>query len=287
MRRLIIAAGAALVGMVFVPSAGAVATESVPFRDPAATGTITLCDTLGHVATHGNIHVKPFIWRAVGSTRPPAGYDGKGRIAALYGYQPIKDVAPGQWNGEFLTAGGQYTSRSRPMAPATPVDPSLADLMDNYPPKWDGLIQLRLFVGAPRQPTLTSPYDAATLKITGTTWTLLDGGRDGCGSGTARSVEMALPSIARMPTPAPNATTDTPVSGGQRSPARGTPTTNAASASALRPGGSTESQSQVASSRPTSSGPSRLPWLIGVGIVAAAAAGALLWWRRQWPGRHP
>lgn len=260
------------------------AADAVPYTDPSAVGSITLCNTLGQPMTHGNIHVKPFAWRAVGSAAAPSGYAGHGRTAALYGYQPMNQVDPSQWNGEFLTAGATYSNPARPMAAASPADPSLADLLGDYPPRWNGLIQLRMFVGAPGQPTLTSRYNAATLQISGDTWTLLAGGQDGCASGTSKSSELIVRSVASLPTPAPNATTDAPAgrathgTGSTAKPGQGT-TSSTTSGSASSPAASTSGVAGSAgASKSSSGGSSAVPWLVGA-LVVVAAVGVVVWRR--------
>jgi hypothetical protein len=266
--------------------------DSVPFDDPAAVGTITLCDTRGHVVTHGDVRVKPFVWRAVGSRPAPAPYNAKGRTAALFGYQPIQNVDPSQWNGEYLTASGSYTNAQRPMAPATAADPTLADYLADYPPKWNGLVQLRLFLGVPQQPILTATYDAAVIRIDGNSWTLVSGGNSGCDSGTAKSAEMVLPSVAKLGTPAPDATTDVPTKAGNKAGSHTSTATKPASsvvstdsAQGGPSAGDVTGSPTAAVEKAEGAGGSSVIWIV-LACVAAAAAGAAGWWRLRSRAGH-
>jgi hypothetical protein len=276
---------AAAVAVVLAPGAVASADE-LPYRDPAAVGKLTLCDTRGHVTTHGDVRIKPFIWRAVGSAPAPEPYNGAGRTATLFGYQPIKGVDPVYWNGEYLTGSGRYTNPNRPMAPSTAADPSLADFLTDYPPKWDGLIQLRMFLGVPGEPTLTTPYNAATLRISGDTWTLVDGGTTGCSSGKSVSSELALPAVRKLGTPAPNATTDVPVKPGT-SHSAGTARSAGPGRDTAAAAPETVSGSPVADADSSgSSSSSALPWVL-VTVAVVLFAGGAVWSRVRARGRHP
>jgi hypothetical protein len=273
-RASIIVGALASLTVVAIPSAGA---DAPPYHDPASVGSITLCDTTNARITHGNIHTKPFVWRAVGSTAGLGPYKtSPGRTAALYGYQPRQNTTPDQWNGEYLTASGAYTNASLPMSGATAADPSLADYLVDYPPQWDGLVQLRMFLGAPKNPTKTDTYNSATIKISGDQWTLLDGGNSSCTSGTTNSGELVLPSVRALGTPAANATTDvatTPgakTSGATSSPVAPTSTTGVA--------GRDGSGAQAGGPRTSSSTGSTLLW-IGVAVVVAIGIATGVWWR--------
>jgi LPXTG-motif cell wall-anchored protein len=265
----------------------AASAATVPFTDPAAHGEITLCDSTGHVMQGGSIYGKPFAWRAVGSQAAPSAYVVTGRTASLYAFQPIQSVDPIQWNGENLTAGSRYTSPVQPMAAASPIDPTLADYLGDYPTKWDGLVQLRMFVGAPRMATYTQTYDTAVLRVSGSTWSLVQGGTSGCTSGASVSAEVILPSVSALPTPPPTA---------ESRPA-GVSTSSAGTKSgSTAPGSSTSAQpgsrSGAAADDPDNTGTavnqtgtsssSSTVVIIAVIIAAVLAAGlGLLWWRRR------
>jgi len=260
--------------------------DSVPFTDPSAVGKLTLCDTTGHVKRSGNIFGKPFVWRAVGSAAAPAPYNGPGRTATLYAYQPIQNVDPGQWNGEYLTGSGAYTNSKLPMAPATAADPTLADYLSDYPTKWDGLVQLRMFVGVPGASTRTTPYNAAVIRVNGDTWTLVEGGTTGCGSGTSSSDELVLPSVASMGTPAPNATEAVkPSLPPQAGPTASSGASSGANGAASNAPSTTSSGTSSTSSRPDE-GSSATPWIVAA-AVAVLLAGGFVWYRMRPPDTGP
>jgi hypothetical protein len=64
--------------------------------------------------------------------------------------------------------------------------------MTAYPTKWDGLIELRIFLSAPNHPVDNSTYDAVNIKVTGDTWSVVDGTPVSCSAGKSTSIEMAL-----------------------------------------------------------------------------------------------
>lgn len=268
---------------------GAAAAATVPFADPGAVGPLTLCDTAGRVATHGDIHTKPFAWRAVGSAAAPKAYSGTGRTASLFAFQPIKNVYPTSWYGQFLTAGATYSSKGRPMAAATAADPALADVLANYPTKWDGLVQLRMALGAPQLPTYGAKYNAAVIRVHGNTWTLVQGGRTGCDSGTATSSELILPKVRALGTPQANATTDVPARPGS---AQHTATRRSGSSDGPSAPGSSNQVAAAGTGRPgsgvradashSSSGSGAAGWIGGVVVVLGLVAG-LVWRRTRSP----
>src|SRR5262245_7132006 len=98
----------------------------VPYTDPQAVGRLTLCDVSLHPVTSGSVSAAPFVWRVVGATSAPALFDGKGRTATLYAYQPRPSVPPSQWSGQMLTSSSRYTNAAHPTAQATGGDTSLA-----------------------------------------------------------------------------------------------------------------------------------------------------------------
>ena len=281
-RWIVIAGGAAIAAAVGVALAPSAFADSLPYTDPGAVGRITLCDVTGKAVTSGSIHTKPFVWRAVGSTVGTGPYKtDPGRTAALYGYQPIKDVDPTQWNGEYLTASAKYTNPSFPMAGASAADPSLADLLSDYPAKWDGLIELRMFLGAPLNPAQTATYNASSIRVSGDTWSLIDGGSAGCDSGTARSAELVLPSIAKLGTPRAGATTDVPGKGDDTAKVAKSHTSGQISPSGS-PGNSVGSETPQ-SSRPQTHSSNGFMWLWISLALLAVGAGAAAWWRRGRP----
>jgi hypothetical protein len=258
----------------------------VPFTDPGAIGKITLCDSELHVMTHGSIYTKPFAWRAVGSTPGASDYQGNGQESTLFADTPIQGSQPPFWTPWQMTTAAKYTSSSRPMAGATPIDPSLNDFLGFYQPKWDGMVQLRMFLSAPSQSTDTQEYNAAVIRVTGTTWTLLDGGTDGCTSGTAKSNELERPYVASLPTPPTDATTANAVAPKSHS-ASGTPSVRAsAPSSAAANNGSTahtpgDSVSATSASANHASSGSSLSWLVVVLVILIATFGAVVFYLRR------
>ncbi|MGP8182147.1 MAG: hypothetical protein ACLP1E_15450 [Acidimicrobiales bacterium] len=122
------------------------------------------------------------------SARVPAGYT----RATLYVYQPIQHVDPGDWTGYRLTGDSLFSNPAHPMAQATYADNPLIWPDQSMPPYWDGLYQLRMFFSGPDKDPWTSSYPTAVVKVTGNTWTLVQGGGSSCTGGKAESVESFL-----------------------------------------------------------------------------------------------
>lgn len=178
--------------VVFTGPVAIAATGGVPYTDPGATAVIGLCDRAGNQVTHGNVNSTPFVYHAVSSAPAQAPYNAPGRTATLAAYQPRQDVPAGDWSGDELTASTRYSNPAHPTAAATSSDLSLEGFLQEYPPAWDGLVQLRLFLGAPNQPAYTTTYAATTVKVTGNTWHVIGGGTADCHSGSAQSIESIL-----------------------------------------------------------------------------------------------
>ncbi len=189
-----------LVGMVAVLAAGfpiadAVASSGLPYTDQYAHGSIGLCDKAGNNITRGSVYDKPFAWRAVSAVAAAGALAGPGRKATLYAYQPRKGVDPANWSGQQLGAASAYSSTTVPVAQQTDRDPALSDYLNNFPPQWDKLVELRIYFGALNIPVSASSYPAADIRITGTTWTLLNGAKVDCNAGgTVISAEAGIPS---------------------------------------------------------------------------------------------
>jgi hypothetical protein len=171
------------------PNAAAAGT---PYHDPSAAGFIGFCDKAGRQITHGNINTEPFAWRAVSSQPALSPYGETGRTATLLAYQPRQDVPAGDWSGDELTASTRYSNPAHPMAAATSGDLSLKGFIGEYRPMWDGLLQMRMFLGAPNQSAYSLTYPATDIKVTGQTWHVVDGGAVDCRSGQAESIESVL-----------------------------------------------------------------------------------------------
>jgi hypothetical protein len=185
--------GLAALWAALIGSAGlAVAGPSVPYSDPAASGSLGLCNQQGQQVTSGSISTVPFVWRAV-STAPATGaYAGTSRTAILMAYQPIQGLAANDWSGDQLTASSRYSNAASPMAAATGGDESLAQFMNEFKPQWDGFLQLRLYLGAANEQAYNVHYPTLDIQVTGNTWQAVDGATVNCNAGTAESIESIL-----------------------------------------------------------------------------------------------
>jgi hypothetical protein len=199
------------------------ATSTVPYADTNAVGYIGLCNQAGQQITSGSVSTTPFAWRAVSSQAASAPYNGAGGTASLDAYLPMQSLAPGDWSGEQLTASTRYSNPQSPMAQATTKDVPLQVFLQDYPPQWNGFVQLRLFLGAPNEPADVQHYPALNLQISGGTWTAIGGGPVNCNAGTAESLETVL---------APPSTTTTVAASGLATSGTTTTTPNASTASA-------------------------------------------------------
>lgn len=172
--------------------AGCSSSKAVPYHDAAVTGALALCDRNGHEITHGTTTVAPFVWRAVSAVAAKPPYDKAGRTATLYAFQPRQGTDPRYWSGALLTTSSQYTNAAHPMSQLTAGDLPLSNFLSTFPPHWDGLIQLRLYLGAPGVPPYSASYAAADVRVTGTTWQVVKPATLDCNSGTATSLETQL-----------------------------------------------------------------------------------------------
>jgi len=126
---------------------------------------------------------------AVSNYRPPAPYDRPNTGAWLLALQPRQGNDPGEWSGEQMTATSTYTNPNFPKAEVLATDITLEQVVHDFPPKWDGLVQLRMYVKTADDPTYLLHYPTADIKISGNTWTMVRGGGVTCtGSGTASSI---------------------------------------------------------------------------------------------------
>jgi hypothetical protein len=218
------------------PTAAAHASSAVPWTDPAVSGVIGLCNSSGQPIEGGSVSATPFVARAVSSVAAPAPYNKAGRTATLYAFQPHQGLAPGQWSGDMLTASTRYANAAYPTAVATGGDLSLAGFISEFPPAWDGLLQLRLYLSAPDEPAQSLSYAATTIKVTGSTWSVVSGGNVSCNSGAAESIESILLPKKSLATPTASPATSPAAAGAtsgtspapsqaQASPAGGDPAT--------------------------------------------------------------
>jgi hypothetical protein len=274
-------AAAALVVLSFTVLAAvpASAANPVPYTDFAAKGSVGLCDKTGNAVTSGKITDKPFVWFAVSSMAAPNGYGGTGRKATLVIYQPRPNTYPPQWSGDSMTSSSPYTNPRYPMAAASAEDFSLLDYINEFPPQLNGLLQLRIYYGAPQKSTWTETYAATDIKVTGSTWRVVRGASVPCRKGSAKPNEpyhiVASPSAS---TPPAGTSTPTPT-------ASVTPTatsTSSATPSATGPGSDSPSPVAGAAAQVDSgSGSGVVPWLLGLGGLALLLGGGAWWYSRR------
>ena len=182
----VMSAGAACGG-----STGRGATR-VPYSDPNAVGYLALCNRAGEVITSGSVNSVPFVWRAVSSEPAAKPYNNPFRTAILLAYQPQEGLEPTEWTGEQLTASTRYSNPSHPMAEATTRDQSLNWFLANYAPRWDGFVQLRLYLGTADEPEYSLNYPALNIQVIGRTWHVVDPRPLNCKAGIAESIESML-----------------------------------------------------------------------------------------------
>lgn len=187
LRRIVLsvaAAGFILISAV-TPVHRAAASSNIPFKDPYATGNLTLCGRNGHAITSGNLLTAPFVWSAIASVPAPDGY---GR-AYLVVYQPIQNVDPSEWTGAQLTEDAIFSNANHPVAQATNADVPILYADRSMPPRWNGLFELRMYFTSPNRPVESSPYPSAVIHVSGQTWSLLSPASTPCNAGTAVSAE--------------------------------------------------------------------------------------------------
>jgi hypothetical protein len=294
--------GVLLVGLML--RAGPVlAASAVPYSDPNVVGSIGLCNAAGQSVTKGSINDVPFVTKAIDSTPAAAPYNGVGATAGLFIYQPRQNSEVTNWHGEQLGATSKSSSPQHPTAILTAGDGALADALADYPPKWDGLMQLRVYLGAPDEPAYTAKYDATDIKITGNTWQVVQGASVACGEGQSVSLEQTLASTYPQLTASPSvagAIGAKPAQGGTSpgataragagTPGAGTSGVPGAAGSAdASPGsaGGSSGPSDIANAASTGSsgsggGLGAVVWiLIVVGVIGVGGAGVL--WQRSRP----
>jgi hypothetical protein len=257
-----------------VGTAAANATGALPWTDSAVTGSIGLCDSHGHAVTSGDLDTAPFVTRAVSSVAAPSPYGEPGRTATLYAFQPRPDLAPGEWSGDMLTASTRYSNPAHPMAEATGGDLSLADFVGEFPPAWNGLVQLRLYLGAPGQPPLTTSYASTTVRVSGSTWSVVSGGTVSCTTGQATSIESIL--LPKKALKVHHVASRSTPSAATRTPA-GVPA-SAGTRSAQLSGAA----APVAGGNPSSSnGSTNIPELVLIAVMAGCLALSGVGWLRR------
>jgi hypothetical protein len=177
------------------------AAFKVPFTDPAIHGWITFCSRSDKPVTSGSLDTVPFAWKAISSVAPPAGYGGSTGRVALWAYQPIQYVDPGDWSGSLLTAASAFSNPAHPVVQATNADVPLIGFTQAYPPHWDGLVEMRMMYTAKNMAQIQTPYAAAILRISGSKWTLVEGGGGSCSAGRGLSMETLALSKKKLAKP--------------------------------------------------------------------------------------
>lgn len=244
----------------------------LPYADPNQAGWLTLCGVGLKPVTHGLVTTKPFVWRVVSDVPAPGGYFVKGAKAQMFAYQPRPYTPAGAWSGSVMAAPSYYNNRKHPMAQFTPIDEPLSYMTIAFPPIWDHLIELRLYLGAPNAPEDTRGYAAADIQVKGNTWTLVAGGHSSCTSGQVVSEEVVvgMPGARGTPRPQPSG------SASSGSPAPGS-SPGGSAGPGTRPGGGVV---PVANSHSSGGGAAALTFAIVAVFLAAMVSGGL-WWRRR------
>jgi hypothetical protein len=249
-------------------------STGLPYSDSSAVGYIGLCNKSGHQITHGSTTTKPLAARAVSSQSAQAPYNEPGRTATLLAYQPREGLPAGDWSGDELTASSRYTNPAHPMTAATSGDDSLQDFIAEFHPMWDGLLQIRMYLGAPDHPIYSLTYPALNLQVTGKTWHQIGGGAVDCRSGQSESIESILlpkatPSARPSHHPKAHSTSASPGPTASATPLVGGSSAGPGSGTNLTP-------SPVAKSASASSG-TRTALIVGIVIAAAMILGAALY----------
>jgi len=266
------------------------AAPVVPYTDPNAVGYIGLCNQAGQQITSGSINTDPFTWRAVSSQPAPSDYAVPGQTAILLAYQPQEGLEASEWSGDSLTASSRYSNASNPMAAATDRDGSLAVFMQEYLPKWDGFLQLRMYLGAPNKQQYDLTYPALNIQVTGDTWTAVGGGPVDCASGTAESLEtIVLPSSTTTTTTSPGGSSTpsiTPTGHGSGSGGTSGGSTGSSKGSVTPTGGASPANGTVAAT-PTSSHAAVIAAAVLVALAGLVALVSLLRRRRTEHAHSP
>lgn len=271
----------------------------VPYQDAHAAGSLVFCSSSGRPVLQGNLKDDPFSAKAVSSYVPPKAYNDPRDTAFLLGFQPRQGVDPGQWSGKVLTANSSYTDSRHPSAQVLRGDITLGQLVHDFPPRWDGLMQIRLYLSTPNAGVYKANYAADDLRISGGRWQVVHPATLSCTSGTALSQALAL-GVAppQSGSPSGNAQSQTrpseqPPSSSQPNGVSSTPSPSASAQAAGGTGAATagpsgassgaKSGSASAGHSGTRSGDSSpIGAVLGVvGVLAALAAGGLLWRRRK------
>jgi LPXTG-motif cell wall-anchored protein len=157
--------------------------------------------------------------------------------------------------------------------------------MVGFSPMWDGLIQLRIYLGAANQPMREHEYAATDIRVTGNRWEVVRGQDVPCNSGKATSQEtLLLPPEFLIPSPSAGpgsqGSPDPKAAPGQTTGPGGKQGTAGASSGGTA--GASQPASPAAAGRPAnesgssgeSGGPSAA--VVGVGLLGLAGGGLFL-----------
>jgi hypothetical protein len=278
-RALATLTAAALLGAVTLAGIGPAAADSVPYNDPAEVGYIAFCDAHGHSVDGGSLDALPFVAKAISSQQAEAPYNGSGATASLFAYQPREGVTPAEWSGEEISAPSLYSTPAHPTVVTTKGDITMGQFVGDYPPSWDGFVQLRLRVSSASAGSDPYHYAATDIKVDGDSWQVVRGGDIPCSAGKARSLATIL---------APQAaagklnSSDHPAPGNGRSTSSAASVTGSTTPAPTSGTGPLASSSAVADTASGQSSDGSFPVGYAVlGAVVALLAAALLITQRQ------
>lgn len=276
------------------------AAAPLPVTDPNVTGYLGFCDKTGHQVRSGILAAAPFAWKTVSSVGAPAGYE-KAK-AAVVGFQPRPQVDSYDWSGKPLTASSTFSNPRHPMAAGTAIDSSFGDFTGTYTPQVQGIVQVRMVFTAPGVPQYPGNYPATLIKVTGSRWQQLDGGRVPCTAGTARSVALDALPAARLrvthPRPTPESAAQAAVAARRAEASgsatgRGAPGSAGAGSTATSPSGATRDGATQGGASPVADAAAREPgaggggagwlWFVVAGL-AVVLGGSVLAARRRRTG---
>jgi hypothetical protein len=244
----------------------------LPYSDPDQVGWLTLCNKSLKPITQGSVTAKPFVFRVVGSVGAPRGYFAAGAKATLYAYQPREQTQSSEWSGLQLGPASLYSNRRHPMAEFTPQDLPLAEMTAAFPPIFDHLLELRLYLDVPGEPQDVFTYAAADIQVTGNTWKLVAGNGGSCTSGKVEPIERLYHFASSTKSPAPTA------SSRGHAASSSAPATSGGASSTSSPG-ATPGEATAASGSSNTAAVGFTAGIIVVVIALLASSGA--WWRRR------
>ena|SRR2546426_10427201 len=191
--------------------------NALPYKDSNANGYIGLCSKTGKPINHGKVGDIPFVPVSVSSSPVPPGYNAYLKTATLYAYVPRPGYPPEDWLGRQISASSFYSNGLHPMVQAADEDGAvLQQFVHDFPPGWDGLIELRMYLSVPDRSVLNSTYPATDIRVKGDAWTVVRGGDVPCDSGTASSSVTPPP-----PQPTPTGAVQPSLTGTSRPAATG------------------------------------------------------------------